>query len=230
MDAKTRLNEWSHGRGRPTSRRPTPPSVSRSGSGARADLHRGGASGRRGDLRRATAPHARRSEKSAAAALQAAAENAGLNMTEARPPQSATPTRAGFVAVIWARPTRASRRLVNRLVGTKVSIVTQKVQTTRFPVRGRGDAGRREPDRPGRYPGHLHARAGGSTAPWCVRHGMGREDADAVVHLVDVERELGDPGRPMAAARAPASARQCRTSPPSLQGLKSSEPSRPCWR
>ncbi len=44
-------------------------------------------------------------------------------------------TRAGFVAVIGA-PNAGKSTLVNRLVGQKVAIVTQKVQTTRFPVRG----------------------------------------------------------------------------------------------
>ena len=51
-------------------------------------------------------------------------------------------THAGFVAFIGA-PNAGKSTLVNRLVGTKVSIVTQKVQTTRFPVRGvaiEGDA------------------------------------------------------------------------------------------
>ena len=44
-------------------------------------------------------------------------------------------TRAGFAAIIGA-PNAGKSTLVNRLVGAKVSIVTQKVQTTRFPVRG----------------------------------------------------------------------------------------------
>ena len=48
---------------------------------------------------------------------------------------SDTPTRAGFTAVIGA-PNAGKSTLVNRLVGAKVTIVTRKVQTTRFPVRG----------------------------------------------------------------------------------------------
>ena len=48
---------------------------------------------------------------------------------------STTPTRAGFAAIIGA-PNAGKSTLTNRLVGAKVSIVTQKVQTTRFPVRG----------------------------------------------------------------------------------------------
>ena len=49
-------------------------------------------------------------------------------------------TRAGFAAVIGA-PNAGKSTLVNRLVGAKVTIVTRKVQTTRFPwcvLPGRG--------------------------------------------------------------------------------------------
>jgi GTPase len=45
------------------------------------------------------------------------------------------PTRAGFVAIIGATNAGKST-LVNRLVGTKVSIVSRKVQTTRGRIRG----------------------------------------------------------------------------------------------
>jgi GTP-binding protein Era len=54
---------------------------------------------------------------------------------------SAPSTRCGFAAVIGA-PNAGKSTLVNVLVGSKVSIVSPKVQTTRMPVRGvaiRGD-------------------------------------------------------------------------------------------
>jgi len=49
--------------------------------------------------------------------------------------QPDSPTRAGFVALIGA-PNAGKSTLLNQLVGTKVSIVTHKVQTTRAVVRG----------------------------------------------------------------------------------------------
>lgn len=47
----------------------------------------------------------------------------------------ATETRAGFVAIIGA-PNAGKSTLMNQLLGAKVAIVSPKVQTTRFNIRG----------------------------------------------------------------------------------------------
>ncbi|MFI4934318.1 MAG: GTPase Era [Caulobacterales bacterium] len=96
-------------------------------------------------------------------------------------------TRAGFAAIIGA-PNAGKSTLVNRLVGAKVSIVTQKVQTTRFPVRGVVIAGESQivlVDTPGIFKPRRRLDRAMIRAAW-----GGAEDADAVVHLVDAEAEL----------------------------------------
>jgi GTP-binding protein Era len=96
-------------------------------------------------------------------------------------------TRAGFAAVIGA-PNAGKSTLVNRLVGSKVSIVTQKVQTTRFPVRGvalHGDAQIVLVDTPGIFTPRRRLDRAMVRSAW-----GGAEDADVVVHLVDVNGEI----------------------------------------
>jgi len=101
----------------------------------------------------------------------------------------AIPTRAGFAAVIGA-PNAGKSTLVNRLVGAKVSIVTRKVQTTRFPVRGVAMDGASQivlVDTPGVFTPKRRLDRAMVRSAWA-----GAEDADAVVHLVDAEGELAD--------------------------------------
>jgi GTP-binding protein Era len=96
-------------------------------------------------------------------------------------------TRAGFIAVIGA-PNAGKSTLVNRLVGTKVSIVTQKVQTTRFPVRGVAIAGESQMvlvDTPGIFAPRRRLDRAMVNAAW----GQARE-ADAVLHLVDAKAQI----------------------------------------
>jgi GTP-binding protein Era len=110
-------------------------------------------------------------------------------------------TRAGFAAIIGA-PNAGKSTLTNRLVGAKVSIVTQKVQTTRFPVRGvamAGDAQVVLVDTPGIFQPRRRLDRAMVRAAW-----GGAEDADAVVHLVDAAAELAavEPGAKAADKRA----------------------------
>ena len=96
-------------------------------------------------------------------------------------------SRAGFAAIIGA-PNAGKSTLTNRLVGAKVSIVTQKVQTTRFPVRGVAIAGETQivlVDTPGIFQPRRKLDRAMVRAAW-----GGAEDADAVVHLVDAAAEI----------------------------------------
>ena len=110
-------------------------------------------------------------------------------------------TRAGFAAIIGA-PNAGKSTLTNRLVGAKVSIVTQKVQTTRFPVRGvaiAGDAQIVLVDTPGIFQPRRKLDRAMVRAAW-----GGAEDADVIVHLVDAAAEIAaaEPGAKAADKRA----------------------------
>ena len=100
---------------------------------------------------------------------------------------SDVPTQAGFAAVIGA-PNAGKSTLVNRLVGSKVSIVTPKVQTTRFNVRGVVMDGQVQivlVDTPGIFKPRRRLDRSMVHAAWA-----GAEDADVVVHLVDSQAEV----------------------------------------
>jgi len=99
-------------------------------------------------------------------------------------------TQCGFVAVLGA-PNAGKSTLVNSLVGTKVSIVSPKVQTTRTIVRGialEGDSQIVFVDTPGIFEGATRRleRAMVSVA-W-----SGAQDADAVLLVVDGARAIED--------------------------------------
>lgn len=90
--------------------------------------------------------------------------------------------RAGFVAIIGA-PNAGKSTLTNAIVGTKVAIVTHKVQTTRFPVRGVAHAGDAQiviVDTPGIFGAKKRLDRAMVKSAW-----TGADDADAVVHLID---------------------------------------------
>ena len=96
-------------------------------------------------------------------------------------------TRAGFAAIIGA-PNAGKSTLTNRLVGAQVSIVTQQVQTTRFPVRGvamQGEAQIVLVDTPGIFQPRRKLDRAMIRAAW-----GGAKDADVIVHLVDSVAEL----------------------------------------
>jgi GTP-binding protein Era len=90
--------------------------------------------------------------------------------------------RCAIVAVIGA-PNAGKSTLVNKLVGQKVAIVTHKVQTTRFPLRGvalRGPVQLVLIDTPGVFAPRRRLDRAMVRAAWA-----NAADADAVVHLVD---------------------------------------------
>jgi GTP-binding protein Era len=105
--------------------------------------------------------------------------------------------RAGFAAIIGA-PNAGKSTLVNRLTGTKVSIVTQKVQTTRFPVRGiaiYGDAQIVLVDTPGIFSPRRRLDRAMVASAW-----GGADDADVVVHLIDAASHIASEGKDGTAA------------------------------
>ncbi len=100
-----------------------------------------------------------------------------------------TETRCGFVAVIGA-PNAGKSTLVNTLVGTKVSIVSHKVQTTRMPIRGIAIEGASQLvfiDTPGIFSPRRRLDRAMVEAAW-----GGAGDADVVVLMIDAAKGLDE--------------------------------------
>ena len=98
-----------------------------------------------------------------------------------------TQTRSGFVALIGA-PNAGKSTLVNQLVGSKVSIVTHKVQTTRAMVRGIATHENAQivfVDTPGIFKPRRRLDQAMVTTAW-----GGAKDADIVLVLIDAERGI----------------------------------------
>ncbi|MGC2854139.1 GTPase Era [Novispirillum sp. DQ9] len=105
-------------------------------------------------------------------------------MTEGTSPAE---TRCGFIAVLGA-PNAGKSTLVNEMVGTKVSIVSPKVQTTRTRVRGIAMVGNTQLvfiDTPGIFRPTRRLERAMVAAAW-----GGAEDADQIMLVVDADRGI----------------------------------------
>jgi GTP-binding protein Era len=97
------------------------------------------------------------------------------------------PQRFALAQIIGA-PNAGKSTLVNRLVGSKVSIVTKKVQTTRFPIRGVMIEGPSQVvlvDTPGVFEPRRRLDRAMVRSAWA---GVG--DAEVILHVVDAEGEI----------------------------------------
>jgi GTP-binding protein Era len=110
--------------------------------------------------------------------------------TPASEPQPEQPgTRCAFVALIGA-PNVGKSTLVNALVGTKVSIVSHKVQTTRALLRGIAIAGQAQLifiDTPGIFAPKRRLDRAMVTTAWGSAH-----DADMIAVIIDAQRGIDE--------------------------------------
>ncbi len=98
-------------------------------------------------------------------------------------------TRAGFIALI-GEPNAGKSTLTNAMVGTKISIVTHKVQTTRARIRGVAIQGQSQMvfvDTPGLFRPRRRLDRAMVAAAW-----GGAADADIVVLMVEAHRGVTD--------------------------------------
>lgn len=96
-------------------------------------------------------------------------------------------TRAGFVALI-GEPNAGKSTMLNTLVGTKLSIVTHKVQTTRGRIRGVLNVESDQivfVDTPGLFAPKRRLDRAMVSAAWA-----GASEADAVVLLIDAQKGI----------------------------------------
>jgi GTPase len=127
------------------------------------------------------------------------AEEQGSSSEEQGLADGQTP-RCGFVALIGA-PNAGKSTLMNALVGTKLSIVTHKVQTTRATVRGIAMVGAAQVifvDTPGIFAPKRRLDRAMVTNAW-----SGAADADVVCLLVDAQRGLDGANETILAKLAP---------------------------
>ncbi|MEO0329799.1 MAG: GTPase Era [Pseudomonadota bacterium] len=100
-------------------------------------------------------------------------------------PEPVSETKAGIVALIGA-PNAGKSTLMNQLVGSKISIVTHKVQTTRAVMRGIATHENCQivfVDTPGIFAPRRHLDRAMVTTAW-----SNAKDADISVLLIDAER------------------------------------------
>jgi GTP-binding protein Era len=104
-------------------------------------------------------------------------------------PEANEATRCGFVALVGA-PNAGKSTLLNAMVGSKVSIVSRKVQTTRALVRGIAIEGSSQlifVDTPGIFSPKRRLDRAMVTTAWSGAH-----DADLVAVLIDARDGLDD--------------------------------------
>ncbi len=110
------------------------------------------------------------------------------DMTETETPPTEAETRCGYFAIIGA-PNAGKSTLLNRLAGTKLAIVTPKVQTTRARIIGIAMSGPVQlifVDTPGIFSPKRRLDRAMVRAAW-----TGADDADEIVVLVDPLRGRG---------------------------------------
>ncbi len=180
-DAKSSLQEWAQSQGLALPiyteiHRVGPDHAPKFTSEVRVDAKRAA---------RGTGASKRAAEQEAAAALLHRVRKAIImseDQNEKR--QSGMTKRCGFVAVVGA-PNAGKSTLVNTLVGTKVTIVSHKVQTTRVPIRGIVMVGQSQLvfiDTPGIFKPRRRLDRAMVGAAW-----NGANDADAVIFLFDCQ-------------------------------------------